>query len=180
MKSSTLYACIIGMLLVSTISFGEVITIGPGAYSEAEASASGSNYFVQDSNSAWIYKYTTIGGVCEWQYNIHAEAEAEELLKLNKSASATAIARTKAISPALTGIEVYVNAYVSGTGEYDGQWIYDFPDPDDATDSGFYDFDPYYGIGADTDALAIGSIDEGSGCWAYAYSKATGYVSLTE
>ncbi len=180
MKSRIFYASLIMMLLFSTAAFSEVLNDedGCGDSASADASASGSTNYKEDSESGWYWEYTTVGGPCNWSYSICANADAEALLKLDKWASATAVGQAE-ISGAASD-SAYVSSSVSGTGEYDGQYIDDPQDEDSDSNSGGACLSAYQGICIDVDALAVAEIEEGSDCWADAEAEAYGSVSLSE
>lgn len=180
MKSSTFYACIIAMLLASTMVFGTVLSDSSGCGDSASASAyaSGSNTYVPDSESGWYWEYTTIGGSCDWSYSVYASADAYAVLMLNEGAAATAIGQAEVYGP--VSDSAYVSSSVSGTGSYDYQLINDPQEPDSDSDSDTGCFTAYTGICIDVVALAIASIEENSGCSATAGSEGSGSVSLSE
>lgn len=180
MKSSTFYACIIAMLLASTMAFGTVLSAssGCGDSAEAYANAIGENYYVPVSESGWYWEYTTRGGNCSWSFSNYADAEAYAMLMLDDWAGATAIGRAKVTGPVSN--TAYVSSSVSGTGTQDYQMITDPQEPDGDSGSGTGCFEAYTGICIDVVALAIGNIEEGSNCSATADSEASGSVSLFE
>lgn len=165
------------MLLVSSVALGTILNNGPGAYSDVEASAAGSNDYVVDSHSGWYYEYTDTGGTFSWDYSLSADAEARVTLQLDEWASATAIADAE-----VTGADsndVFQSASVSGTGTYDGEYFEDDPDEPDTESGGDYGpLNAYEGIAGDSDALAVAQIDEGSDCMAYAAAIASADVNL--
>lgn len=180
MKSNTLYASVIAMLFISTIAFGTVLSDSDGCGNSAEksASASCSNPYDEKSESGWYWEYTTRGGSCDWSFSNHADSDAWVILMLGEGASATGIGKAEVTGPVSN--TAYVNASVSGTGSYDYQLVSDDPDPDSDSGSGTDCFEAYTGICIDVVALAVASIEEGSGCYANAHAKANGSVSLSE
>ena len=179
MKSSMLCIYMIAMLLISNVAFGEILNEGPGASSSASASASGSYDYVEDSESGWYYEYTDTTAYCGWTWSISAEAEARACLEYDDWAGATACAQAE-----VSGIDsgsVYQGASVSGTGEYNGQYLEDDPE-EPATDSGGGNkrLNSYEGIAGDSDAVAVAQIEEGTDCWAYAEAAASASVSLSD
>lgn len=178
MKSRILYVWIIAMLLVSTVAFGDIYTIGPGAHSIAESIAAGTENYDPQHTSGWVYKYTDESGYFYWYYEDSVDAEARVLLFEDESASAVAAAEAK-VSGAISDY-MFVSGSVSGTGEYDGQWLEDDPDPDGNSDGNGGPLDPYEGIAGDTQALTVASIEEGSDCMAYAYAEAEVTVNLVD
>ena len=180
MKSSTFYTCITAVLLIATMTFGTVLSDsdGCGNSAEANATASGEKNYDPQSKSGWYWEYTTRGGICDWSFSNYADADAWAILMLDEGAGATAIGRAKVTGPVTS--TAYVNSSVSGTGDYDNQYIIDPQDPDSDSDSGTFCFQAYQGICIEVVALAIASIEEGSGCYAHAESEASGSVSLSE
>ena len=186
MKSRIWYACLIAMLIVSTVGLGEVITdgdwsgdaSGPGGYaggywdiSVAAASANGSNNYVWGVGGGWMCLYTTVGGYCNWSYTISAEAHANAYG--GGGAMAYGIASAYGWCWANGGQTLPADAYVQGQGE-------DEDEPADLYDFGRDDFSENAGVSGDHSVGALAEVDWGSGQTAYTYTVATISLSLSE
>lgn len=179
MKSKILRTFLITMLLVSSAALGAIQSLGSRAYLHFEATASGSTDYDEKGDSVWYFEYTDVGAYCGWTYSLSAEAEARVTLMLDEYASATAVADAEVYG--VDSNDVFQSASVSGTGEYNGQFLEDDPEEPDSTSGGGDGWVPAFnGIVGDVDAFAEARIDEGSDCLAYAEATADADVDLQD
>lgn len=178
MKLKIWYASMIAMFLLSSVAFGAIHSTGTGSSSKSEATASGSTTYDPQQDYKWIYKYTDESGTFSWDFSDRADARTTALLFEGEYASATAAA--EAIISVATTDDQFVSASVSGTGEYDGEFLNDDPDEQTNADDGYAYLEPYEGIGGESHTLAVASIEEGSDCLAFAEASAYTYVNLYE
>ncbi len=177
MKSNMLCACLIMMLLVSTMAFSSIESSGPGASSSASASASGSTTYESDSDSGWEYVYTTEDGWFSWSISCHAYASAHLTLMEGEWAAATAVGDASGSSPFGSASAYWSESY-SETGDYDYQQVGDSDSVYDYA-GGYNKFYAYDGVSGDSDALAVAEIEEGSGCDASASASAYASASMS-
>jgi len=167
MKSSTLYACIIAMLLFSAAAVAEILPWGDGSTSgSASASASHGNYYDPDSDSGDNGNYTTVAGYFSYHYEAKADIETSLNLYGGGWGGATAIASGNA-GP----VSAYMYSDLTSSGSYD-------PPPDEPPCVNGYDyFDAYTGVEASWDVVAVCEIEEGT--WSDAFAWANAYASAS-
>jgi len=179
MKSIIFYASLIMMLLVSTTAFSDILysSSGCGSSGSADADASGSTDYEEDSESGWYFEYTDRDGYFGWEWSVYAEAYANVWVEYGKWGSATAVAQAEVSGAA--SASAYVSASASGTGTIPtGENFNDDPEPDSDSDDGGGHLSAYNGICGDVDVLAVAQIEEGTNCTASAEAEASASVSL--
>ena len=168
MKSSMFHACIIAMLLVSTIALSEVLPYGDWETSGSEsASASGSKDYEYNEDSNESGYYTTEEGYFSWDSETDASAWATVTVAPSSWACACAVGYANAGREGDYALSC-ASINVSETGEYNSN-----PPTDTAWGSNEH-FDAYEGVYAEWVVIAGAQIEEGSnstaGCGSYAFS----------
>jgi len=136
MKSSIWYACVIAVLLVSTIARSDIVNIGDwygvGSVEGNSGLSSASGYGDGDNPTSfgyghgWQMAYTTEAAWLYWYYYLYTFAEAEVFLWSNQICSATADALASGFfldENDTISIEAHAELWwVSG---YGGEYLYD-------------------------------------------------------
>jgi len=171
MKSSTLYACIIAMLFVSSVTFSEIIPDpeGTGTSSGAYATASKGNPEYYQYQERWWCETTTEAGTFTWKTTAYAYAGCS---CLEDGGWVLAVADASGACASPFGV-VFADARY--TLDYTNAGA-DNPDPD--TDGGTDEFDAYECVSGMCDSFAYTAIEEGSDSYASALATSIGDVDM--
>jgi hypothetical protein len=188
MKSRIYYACLIAILLLSTVALSTVLETGDSYaygsassdlhYSYASADADAQQVYEGGSASGSAFKYTTTGGSCTWYISAYAYGAVDLWLMEGEWACAFAHGQASASGPSSYYVSGSMEASLDQTGTKDYQHVEDGGgEPDGDWNGGNNSFGAYQGLYGSHDACADAEVEEDSGCSASA--TAWGDVSLS-
>ncbi len=189
MKSRTWCACVIAMLLVSTVAFGEILdtgdwygvgdVAGDWEYSSASAHADGDDYDVTSYGDGWQYTYTTEAGTFYWTSYVYVWAEVKMWLWNNETCDGFCIAYAKAVNPFGTD-QWYGTVDVTRSGDL-GELVDEWYGVNDTYNSWYAYFDAYYdGIDAEHTAYTQASVPEDGDSSVHSHSDAWAWGDLSD
>lgn len=194
MKSRTLCAFLIAMLLISPVAFGEIVETGDwdgegqatgdwygsGVY----ATAFGDDDYVLNWAEGWMWTYTTERCICQWFLRAYAYTEVELYLYDGDWASAISSGMGKGVCNYYPNRQAIVYQIASCSLSETG-WFPDYYFDCDSGDEplGEYDdgenwFDPYDGVFGEHLAVVEAQITSGSNCKAVGHSCVDGWGIL--
>jgi len=202
MKSRIWYACVIAMLVVSTVGFGEIVcddddgnwygdtggvgdVSGGARESTATALVEGDNCYGYGYGEGWMWIYTTEYEWCDYSYYVYVYAEAHLWLWDGQLSYAAGYAyaegqSSQAYDPPPPSI-VTKNPSVLDSG-YDGEWVYDNDEGYSAdyvcVSTGEY-FTPNTGISSEHTACALAEVGEGDENIAFSHVCARAWGTLS-
>lgn len=184
MKSRTLCAFLIAMLLISPVAFGEIIEIcdwdgncgGNCDYSSPSAHADGDDYTDYSWGDGSNFTYTTEDGWFDYDYWVYVEAEVHLWLYDNETCGGLAFADADAACTATSeSHDVYANVNLEDSGEH-GQHVWDDDEDDEWPHGkyvlGYHWFDAYDAVVANHMAIAYAWVPEDSDCTAHVEASA--------
>ncbi len=187
MKSRTLCGCVIALLLISTVAFGEIVEIGDWdgdnslgdwTYTSATAHATGTNQSDYSWGDGWQYTYTTVyEDSLDWYTYVYVWAEVKMWLWNDEACRGDAIADADAYNP-----YGYDHDFASVMREESGDYGYTRK-IDGIYDTWSIDSDQFYayeGVTCSHFAIAYASVPEDGDSIVHSHADSVALGSLDE